>query len=67
MLEKLDNAVFFTDDVELDDIDSNIVAFFSDGMGLNTINFNSINLDDDNFNENDPDAMINVRLLTWRN
>ena len=67
MLEKLDNAVFFTDDVELDDIDSNIVTFFSDGMGLNTIDFNSINLDDDNCNENDPDAMINVRLLTWRN
>ena len=40
MLEKLDN-VFSNDDMDLDDID-----FFSDGMGIVTIDFNNINLDD---------------------
>ena len=35
MLEKRDNAVFANDDIDLDDIGSYIVTFFSDGMGLN--------------------------------
>ena len=40
VLEKLDNVVFSNDDIYLDDIDSDIVTFFSDGMGLVTIDFN---------------------------
>ena len=32
MLEKVDNIVFFNDDIDLDDIVSNIVTFFSDGI-----------------------------------
>ena len=37
MLEKLDNIVFLIDNIDLDDIDSDIVKFFGDGMGPNTI------------------------------
>ena len=33
MLEKLDN-IAFSNDVGFDDIDSGVVSFFSDGMGL---------------------------------
>ena len=32
MLEKVDNVVFSNDDIDLDDIVSNIVTFFSDGI-----------------------------------
>ena len=40
MLKKLDNVVFSNDDIYLDDIDSDIVTFFSDVMGLVTTDFN---------------------------
>ena len=55
MLEKLDNVIFSNDDINLDDIDSDIVTFFSDNMGLVTIDLNNINLDINNFVEDDPD------------
>ena len=38
MLEKLDDVVVFSnDDVDLNDIYSDIVTLFSDGTGINTI------------------------------
>ena len=37
MLEELDNVIFSNDDINIDDIDSDIVTFFSDDMGLVTI------------------------------
>ena len=52
MLKKLDNIVFSTDYIDLKDIESDIVTFLSDGIGLDTIDLNNINLDDDNFDEN---------------
>ena len=33
-------------------------------MGILSINFNNINLDN-NFNEDDPDTIIFMRLLAW--
>ena len=36
--------------------------FFSDDMGLNTINTDNINLDDNNFHEDDPETIIHDRL-----
>ena len=65
MLEKLDIVVFSNDDIDLDDKDSDIVTFFSDRMGLVTIGFNKINLDDDNFDEDDTETIVHVRLKTW--
>ena len=67
MLEKLDNVEFYNDDIDLDDIDSNNVTFFSDGIRLFTIDLNYINLDDDNFEEDDPGNIDLVRLITWHN
>ena len=67
MLEKLDKGVFSDDDVDLDDINSNIVTFFSDDMGLNTIDLNSINFDNNNFNDDDPETIIHVRFMAWCN
>ena len=55
------------DDTDLDDMYSDIAAFFSDGMGLVTIDLNNINLDDDHFDEDDPTNIVLFRLITWCN
>ena len=61
MLEKLDVVICANDYVDLDDIESDIVTFFSDGMGLNTIDLNNINLNADNFDEQ------NLKTIAWCN
>ena len=63
MLENLDNVVFSNDEIDLDDIDSDIVTFFSDGMGLVTIDLNNISLDDCNFDEDDPETVIQIKHM----
>ena len=62
ILLKLDNVVFSNNDTGFD-----ITAFFSDGMGLVTINFSSISLDDYYFDEDDSTKIVLLRLITWRN
>ena len=63
MLKKLDNIVFSTDYIDLEDIESDIVTFLSDGIGLDTIDFNNINPDDDNFDEDDSTDIALLDLL----
>ena len=63
IFEKLDNVVLSNDDTDLDDMYSDIAAFFSDGMGLVTIDLNNINLDDDHFDEDDPTNIVLFRLF----
>ena len=65
MLEKLDDPVFSNDDIGCADIGSNIVTFFSTDMGLTTMHFNNINLDDDNFDDDDPKTISHVRRIAW--
>ena len=36
-------------------------------MGIFNVDLNNINLDDTNYDEDDPDAIILVRLLAWHN
>ena len=55
--------VFSNDEIDLDDIDSDIVTFFSDGMGLVTIDLNNISLDDCNFDEDDPETVIQIKHM----
>ena len=71
MLKKLDNIVFSTDDIDLDDIDlddidSDILTFLSDGMDLVTTDLKNINPDDVNFDEDDHETIVYVRLMAWR-
>ena len=61
-IEKLDNAVFFKDGIVFDYIDSDIVTFFSDDIGLNIINLNVINLDDVNLKIKIPKLLIMLDL-----
>ena len=58
MFEKLDNFVLSNDNIDLDDTKSGIVTFFSDDLILVTKDLNNINLDGDNFDENDPEIII---------
>ena len=61
-IEKLDNAVFFNDGIVFDYIDSDIVTFFSNDIGLNIINLNIINLDDVNLKIKIPKLLIMLDL-----
>ena len=63
MLEKI-NVIFSNKNIVL--VESDFVTFFSDHMGLNTINLDNINLDDGNFDD-DPGTIIYVRLTAWHN
>ena len=66
-LEKLDDVVAYNDDIDLDDIDFGTITLFSDDMGLLTKDLNNINLNADNFGEDDPETIIHVRLMAWCN
>ena len=67
MIEKLDNTVFFNDDIIFGGIDSDIVKFFSNDIGLNRINLNNVNLDDNNFVNCSLETINHVRLMAWYN
>ena len=41
--------------------------FFSDELSTLIVNPDNINLDDVNFDEDNPDTIIYVRLIAWRN
>ena len=68
MLKRLGSVLFFNYDIELDDIDSDIVTFFDDCMGLVMIELNNINFDDDIFDDDDPINIVSLDLfLTVKN
>ena len=59
MFETLDDVVFSNYN-----IDSNIVTYFSCDISLNIKDLPNIEFDDDNFDNEDTEAIIHVRLLT---
>ena len=62
MLKKLNNYLLCNDGVDLDDIESEIAAFVSNDMGAVTIDLNNTDLDGDNFNDNDSENIIHIKL-----
>ena len=66
MIKKLD-AIFSNDDIVFISEDSGNVTFSSNEMSILSTDLNDINLDDVNFDEDDPEAIIHVRLMAWRN
>ena len=64
MLEHLDNAVFFNDGKVFVNTDS-YVSIFSDDMGLVNVDVNNFSLSDNNFDFDDPETVIHVKLVTW--
>ena len=58
-------TAFYTDEnILYFDKDSGDV-FTCNGMGVLIIDYNNINLDDTNYDEDDPDTIILIRLLAW--
>ena len=45
--------------------DSDNVIFTCNEMGIFNIDLNNVIFDDTNYDEDDPDAIIPVRLLAW--
>ena len=67
-IKTLDNPVFGNNDIVFFDKDSDNVTFSSDEMGILSVDLNNINLDDVNFDEDDPETFIHVLLgVTYLN
>ena len=46
--------------------DSGNAIFSCNETGILSIDLNNINLDDTNYDEDDPETNINIRLLAWQ-
>ena len=53
-----ENILYFNED-------SGNVVFICNEMGIFNIDFNNINLDNTNYDEDDPDTIILIKLLAW--
>ena len=67
MIKKLDDDLFSKDDIIFVNENSNNATFFSNQISILCVDLNNINLDDVNFNEDDPETIIVVRIMTWCN
>ena len=54
----VENILYFNED-------TGNVVFTCNGMGILNIDLNSIDLGDTNYDEDDPDTIILVRILVW--
>ena len=63
MIKILFTAFYTNENILYFNEDSGNVVFTSNGMGILNINLNNINLDDTNYNEDDPDTILLVRLF----
>ena len=63
MIEKLLTALYADDNMRYVNEDSSDVIFCCNEMGRLIIDLNSVNLDDTNYNEDDPETIIHVILL----
>ena len=66
LIKSLDDALIAYDDILFFDEDSNNVIFFGGDMGILSVDLDEINLDDVNFDEDDPETIINVGIMAWR-
>ena len=66
MIKNLFIAFYADENILYFDKDIGNAIFSYNEMGILNIELNCINLDDNNFNEDDCSAIIHVRLLAWR-
>ena len=66
-IKDLDDILFANDYKLFFDEDSGIVLFSSDEMGILSVDLNSINLDEVNFDVDNLETIIHVRLMTRSN
>ena len=55
MIKKLDDDLFSNYEIIFVNQDSHYATFFSDEVGILSVDLNNFNLDDVNFDEDDPD------------
>ena len=67
MIKKLDGDLFVKGDIIFVNEDYNNVTFFSDELHILSVDLININLDDINFEEDDPETIVHVRLMAWCN
>ena len=65
MIKKLFTDLYADENILYLNEDSSNAIFNYNEMGILNIDLNCINLDDNNFEEDDPDTIIHVRLLAW--
>ena len=65
MIKKLLTALYADDNILYFIEDSGNDIFSCIEMGILNIDFNNINLNDTNYDEDDPETIIHVRLLAW--
>ena len=63
MTKRLLTAVYADENILYFNKDSSNIVFNCNGMGILNIDLNNINLDDTNYDEDDPDTIILIRLL----
>ena len=65
MIKKLFTALYGIENILYFNEYCSNVAFCCNEMGILSVNLNNINLDDTNYEEDDPDTIILIRLLAW--
>ena len=65
MIKKLFTALYADENTIYFNEDSSNAAISCNEMNVLNIDLNNINLDDTNYEEDDPGTIILIRLLTW--
>ena len=65
MIKELFTALYADENILFFKEDSGNVVFSCNEMGIINIDLNNINLGDTNYEEDDPDSIIHIRLLAW--
>ena len=65
MIKKLFTDLCADENILYFNENSSNVIFGCNEMGILSINLNNINLDDNNYEEDDPDTIVLIRLLAW--
>ena len=66
MIKKLLTALYTDDNIHYFKEDSRGVIFSCNEMGTVSIDLNNINPDDTNYNKDNPESIIHIRLLAWQ-
>ena len=65
MIKILSTTLYADENILYFNKNSSNAVFNCNGMGILNIDLNNINLDDTNYDEDDPDINILIRLLAW--
>ena len=66
VVNDLDNAEIINDNIVFVD-DSDNVTFFSDDMSFAYVDLNNLSLENNHFDDDDPETIIQIRIVTWCN